>query len=97
MDFTTWLSDRGGKVHPELDLFHTLPSGDRGVVARRDISEGELLLLLPTNCAIYPPTDEEFNRCAALHPCPLQCSFDFWAAAASRQAKCASVHKLIMK
>ncbi|GLI70535.1 hypothetical protein VaNZ11_015450 [Volvox africanus] len=62
MDFSTWLLNSGGRVHPELDLFYTLPSGDRGVVARSDISEGQLLLLLPINCAIYIPTEEEFKR-----------------------------------
>ncbi|GLC35359.1 hypothetical protein PLESTB_000573100 [Pleodorina starrii] len=62
MEFPTWLRSRGGKIHPELDLFHTLGSGDRGVVARSDIAEGELLLLLPIDCAIYMPTEEEFNK-----------------------------------
>ncbi|EFJ46170.1 hypothetical protein VOLCADRAFT_118106 [Volvox carteri f. nagariensis] len=62
MDFPPWLRSRGGRIHPELDLFHTLPSGDRGVIARSDIAEGELLLLLPIDCAIYIPTDEEFKK-----------------------------------
>ncbi|GIL89513.1 hypothetical protein Vretimale_1923 [Volvox reticuliferus] len=62
MDFLTWLINRGGQVHPKLDLFYTLPSGDRGVVARSDIPEGQLLLLLPIDCAIYIPTKEEFQR-----------------------------------
>ncbi|GIL42224.1 hypothetical protein Vafri_273 [Volvox africanus] len=72
MDFSTWLLNSGGRVHPELDLFHTLPSGDRGVVARSDISEGQLLLLLPINCAIYIPTEEEFKRHSDAFPDAVQ-------------------------
>ena len=62
MEFPTWLQSQGGKMHSDLDVFHTLGNGDRGVVARSDIAEGELLLLLPITCALYIPNEEEFTR-----------------------------------
>ncbi|GFR45203.1 hypothetical protein Agub_g6597 [Astrephomene gubernaculifera] len=68
MDFATWLRSRGGKVNQELDLFSVLESGDRGVVARRQIAEGELLLLLPITCALYIPTNEELAKNPAAFP-----------------------------
>lgn len=60
--FEEWLDKHGGKKHASLDLVKELPNGDRGVVATAPIAEGELLLLLPINCALYMPNDEEWAK-----------------------------------
>ena len=54
-----WLRARGGYVHPDLDLFAALPNGDRGVVARAPIAEGEHLVVLPLGCTMHLPTSQQ--------------------------------------
>ncbi|KAG2432473.1 hypothetical protein HXX76_008818 [Chlamydomonas incerta] len=66
--FEKWLDKHGGKKHANLDLVKELPSGDRGVVATAPIAEGELLLLLPINCSLYMPNDEEWERRGSSFP-----------------------------
>ncbi|KAF5836050.1 hypothetical protein DUNSADRAFT_6520 [Dunaliella salina] len=47
-----------GYVHPDVDLFHPLPNGDRGVVALKDVKEGTELVVLPTANTLHMPTQE---------------------------------------
>jgi hypothetical protein len=51
--FKDWLRQQGGYVNPKVDLFHQLPSGDRGVYATADIEEGEQLLLVPVSSTLH--------------------------------------------
>lgn len=51
--FKDWLRQQGGYVNPKVDLFHQLPSGDRGVYAAADIAEGEQLLLVPVSSTLH--------------------------------------------
>jgi len=47
-----------GYVHPDVNLFHPLPNGDRGVVALKDVKEGTELVVLPTANTLHMPTQE---------------------------------------
>ena len=60
--FLAWLKSAGGYVHPSLDLFCPLGAdGDRGVVAREDIKEGEQLVLIPQACTLHVPSDQDLK------------------------------------
>lgn len=51
--FREWLTQQGGYINPKASLFHSLPSGDRGVYATADIAQGEQLLLVPLSCTLH--------------------------------------------
>jgi hypothetical protein len=63
--FAEWLRRRGGLVHDGVDLFHDFGGGNRGVCAKKDIAEGEQLLLLPLGCTIRSaePDESDGARC----------------------------------
>ena len=64
-----WIVSRGGKVHRDLDLFHDIGNGERGVCALKAIKEGEQLLLLPEVCSVHIPNADEWEKCAPLTHC----------------------------
>jgi hypothetical protein len=55
--FYEWMKCNGAFLHSDLDFFATLPGGDRGVVARAAMPEGELLVRVPLDLCIYTPGD----------------------------------------
>lgn len=57
-DFLQWFRQRGGSVHPALDLFAALPNGDRGVVAAEDIEEGAVLVTVPHAITVHVPSEQ---------------------------------------
>lgn len=52
-DFLKWIQHQGGYIHPAIDLFHDFGDGKRGVVAKKDIAEGEQLLLIPSHATLF--------------------------------------------
>ena len=58
--FVGWIRSHGGYLHPDLDLFAPLPGGDRGVVTRAAIKEGEQLVRVPLDICLHMPTDAEW-------------------------------------
>lgn len=54
--FEQWLKDKGGYIHPNIDLFHALSldaSDHRGVCAKEAVREGEQLLLVPVEATLH--------------------------------------------
>jgi hypothetical protein len=54
-EFHQWLSESGGFVHPDIELFGKSGAGgnDRGVRAARPIAAGEPLLLIPLTATLH--------------------------------------------
>ena len=65
-----WLRSRGGYVHPDLDLFATLPNGDRGVAMTKAIAEGTNLIVLPLHCTMHIPSAKEAEERSEEGICP---------------------------
>ena len=60
--FTSWLTGHGGYVNPTLSLFTEVDdNGDRGVIAKEDIEEGQQLMLIPLSCCLHMPTEDEWQ------------------------------------
>lgn len=51
--FLDWIHHQGGYVNPAIDLFHDFEGGKRGVIAKKDISQGEQLLLIPLQATLF--------------------------------------------
>lgn len=62
--FAAWLQQRGGYVHPSINLFHsTAGEHDRGVFATADIKQGEQLLLVPCDATLHLEVDDVTAKC----------------------------------
>ena len=59
--FSGWVSKRGGHINPCLNLFNVFPDGSRGIAAKSDIPEADLLILMPMKACIHtlPEVTEE--------------------------------------
>lgn len=60
--FSTWVENGAGHISPKLDLFNEMPTGDRGVVASRNIAKGEQIMLLPLQRVLHLPSLEDFKK-----------------------------------
>jgi len=63
--FEQWLKDKGGYIHPDIDLFH-MPDGaasdQRGVFALKPVKEGEQLLLIPLEATLHLDINDVANK-----------------------------------
>ncbi len=60
-ELAEWLARNGGCLNPDLNFFHALPGGDRGVVARKDIDRDTVLVYVPLCLCLHMPTEEEWE------------------------------------
>lgn len=58
--FVDWIKGNGGFVHDGLNMFAKLPNGDRGIVAKTCIKEGEQLLMIPQELCLFFPDGDGF-------------------------------------
>ncbi|KAK9818347.1 hypothetical protein WJX72_011060 [[Myrmecia] bisecta] len=59
--FTSWFTEHGGRVHPDLSLFDSSGDGDdRGVFAKANIPKGQLLVSCPSTLSLRVPTGEHW-------------------------------------
>ena len=57
--FLNWVKARGGHISPCIDLFGVLPHGSRGIAATADISQGDVLIVMPIKACIHTFTEAE--------------------------------------
>lgn len=60
--FAAWVGSGAGHISTSLDLFNEMPTGDRGVVATKNIAKGEQLMLLPLQRVLHLPSPEDFTK-----------------------------------
>ena len=59
--FASWLGGQGGYLNPKLEAFIEVDdNGDRGIIAKEDIEEGQQLMLIPLACCLHMPTQQEW-------------------------------------
>ena len=60
MSFSSWLGGQGGYLNPKLKAFTEVDdNGDRGILAKEDIEEGQQLMLIPLSCCLHMPTQQD--------------------------------------
>ena len=50
-----WVAAGGGFIHPALDIMADIGDGERGVVAVRQVHEGEQLAVVPLCLCLHTP------------------------------------------